>query len=278
MKNQIFLVMLTLTFFSSVLSAAVYKDDFESYTVGDDIIVVAGETYKTMSDSGVVAQDATDTVNSTQVVSHTYDSSFTSSITRIIAGVCGPFETSAVMQIDLKIVDGQHTVYIGQDDTLAEYVYVMFKEGGGIYVNGSSGQWLSSTYQTGKWYRITFTATIDNIDGDGTVCDIEIFNLTDNLAFETVSNVDFKGSPLFISSGQVHSKTTSGLTNWEGRFDNWSLKPVLDDCQDVLDNNLGYPMDLNSDCYVNFEDLSVLAQQWLWCNDPADSNCTPTWQ
>jgi len=32
--------------------------------------------------------------------------------------------------------------------------------------------------------------------------------------------------------------------------------------------------DLNQDCYVNWEDFSVFASQWLYCSEASDPNCT----
>jgi hypothetical protein len=33
--------------------------------------------------------------------------------------------------------------------------------------------------------------------------------------------------------------------------------------------------DLTGDCRVDFEDFAVLANQWLQCGDPFDTNCVP---
>ncbi|MBN1392263.1 MAG: endo-1,4-beta-xylanase [Sedimentisphaerales bacterium] len=83
------------------------------------------------------------------------------------------------------------------------------------------------------------------------------------------------------------------------------------DCGDVINGGFGLLSDLNGDCYVNYEDLEVIANywlsacteptncegadfepadgivdlydysdfamQWLECNDPEDPNCTPNW-
>jgi len=38
---------------------------------------------------------------------------------------------------------------------------------------------------------------------------------------------------------------------------------------------VGLAADLNHDCYVNWQDFSVFAGQWLQCNNPEDENCTP---
>jgi O-glycosyl hydrolase len=87
---------------------------------------------------------------------------------------------------------------------------------------------------------------------------------------------------------------------------------ALSDCAAVWAAGYGLTSDLNGDCYVDYEDLkiiadnwlrtdctapdncggadfgptdgvvnfldfSTLAEQWLWCNNPQDPNCTPNW-
>ena len=44
-------------------------------------------------------------------------------------------------------------------------------------------------------------------------------------------------------------------------------------CADVWAYGLGLDGDINRDCYVNNEDLALLAENWLKCNNPLDSNC-----
>jgi hypothetical protein len=47
--------------------------------------------------------------------------------------------------------------------------------------------------------------------------------------------------------------------------------PAAQECGDIASV---YPVnDLNKDCYVNFSDFAALADGWLTCNDPANSNC-----
>jgi len=36
--------------------------------------------------------------------------------------------------------------------------------------------------------------------------------------------------------------------------------------------------DKNLDCYVNLADFALFASHWLWCTDPADSNCDQYWK
>jgi hypothetical protein len=88
--------------------------------------------------------------------------------------------------------------------------------------------------------------------------------------------------------------------------------PVFSDCNYVQNADFGLLSDLNGDCYVNYKDLKIIhdywlntecglydncegadleptdgdvdfydfskfAVQWLWCNNPEDTNCTPNW-
>ncbi len=50
------------------------------------------------------------------------------------------------------------------------------------------------------------------------------------------------------------------------------------DCNTV--RSFGYKLDsdLSGDCYVNFKDFAVFAQEWLECNEPNDPNCTHPWE
>ena len=48
-------------------------------------------------------------------------------------------------------------------------------------------------------------------------------------------------------------------------------------CQQVHDMGLGLAGDLNKDCRVDNNDLVIMAEQWLKCNDPQDLNCIHNW-
>ena len=82
--------------------------------------------------------------------------------------------------------------------------------------------------------------------------------------FDSWVSCEFQG----ISDG---GKIGGYGTNSAGEKVAFLLEPILA-CGDW-----GYlKTDLNEDCFVNIEDLSVLAYQWLMCTDPADVvNCQP---
>ena len=87
---------------------------------------------------------------------------------------------------------------------------------------------------------------------------------------------------------------------------------LFSDCDDVLSEGYGLISDINPDCYVDYDDLEIItdywlnsdcslyddcegadfeptdgsvdlfdlstfAHQWLWCNNPEDSNCIKNW-
>jgi len=48
-------------------------------------------------------------------------------------------------------------------------------------------------------------------------------------------------------------------------------------CEEIWAAGYGLAQDYNHDCSVDSIDLSVIALQWLSCNDPADPNCEKPW-
>ena len=61
----------------------------------------------------------------------------------------------------------------------------------------------------------------------------------------------------------------------ESLFDDPNSIPST--CHGVWQAGMGLAADLNHDCRVDYSDLSAFAEDYLNCNNPDDSNCTPTW-
>ena len=80
--------------------------------------------------------------------------------------------------------------------------------------------------------------------------------LTTTLSVTTGDTIDFMVGP--------HGPENLGGTDW-----NAVSITISDSCTTQL------PMDFNWDCYVNLEDLAIMAGDWLTCNDPQGPNCTP---
>jgi hypothetical protein len=48
-------------------------------------------------------------------------------------------------------------------------------------------------------------------------------------------------------------------------------------CTELITGGYGLASDLNSDCFVDFQDLNIFVSEWLQCNDPQDPNCEVNW-
>jgi len=49
-----------------------------------------------------------------------------------------------------------------------------------------------------------------------------------------------------------------------------SDKPTMDTCEKVIAYGYGLDGDVNADCYVNFDDLMAIVDDWASCNDPCE--------
>lgn len=49
-------------------------------------------------------------------------------------------------------------------------------------------------------------------------------------------------------------------------------------CDEALAAGYSIQSDFNKDCYVDILDLIWIAEDWLWCIDPADESCQRPWQ
>jgi hypothetical protein len=53
--------------------------------------------------------------------------------------------------------------------------------------------------------------------------------------------------------------------------------PTLDNCEQVIAYGYGLDGDVNEDCYVNYEDLKGIVEDWGNCNDPCDCEIEDVW-
>jgi O-glycosyl hydrolase len=147
-----------------------------------------------------------------------------------------------------------------------------------------------------------------------------------NTSTDTDINLDLSLANFSITSGNIYRSSSMQNCVLLGSFNGAGLltvpsisittlaltgMPILVDCQQVQDFDYALPADLDGNCYVNYADLFVLADQWLsddpmaippngspdiyidgqvdmfdlcsfasfWlqCNDPEDTNCTHNW-
>ena len=51
------------------------------------------------------------------------------------------------------------------------------------------------------------------------------------------------------------------------------LALTMENCEDIWENDRGLSGDINHDCYVDINDIFLLAGSWLSCSNPYDSDC-----
>ncbi len=119
--------------------------------------------------------------------------------------------------------------------------------------------WAVDSDQEVKW----------NLSGDSNSVMIE-YSTNNGGSWETVEpDMPNSGSYVWtvpdVNSQQCLVKITDAEHPLVSRVssDTFTIYP----CQRVL------PMDLNKDCYVDFEDFAVVCGDWLTCGNPYDPNC-----
>jgi len=119
---------------------------------------------------------------------------------------------------------------------------------------------------------------------------------------EYVANAKRKvgGSEMFYLYDDPNALITpySNYDNgWESTFGSANISPEADDdfpgfkiqdfsqwwgvprtCEQVLEMGYSLEGDLNRDCRVDIDDLAIIMNHWLACNDPLDEACDHPWQ
>ena len=80
---------------------------------------------------------------------------------------------------------------------------------------------------------------------------------------------------LICSGPTLYGMTAEGGSSNKGVI--FALDLEFADCNEVKEAGLRLDADIygDGDCYVDFYDFSIFAQQWLYCNNPQDANCIP---
>ncbi len=200
--------------------------------------------------------------------------------------------------------------------------------GGGYIVRDLYWFFKAYTYFTDpNWYRIGATSSpSSNLrmtafkSPDGNQQTIVILNKSSsstNLTL-TLNGFSLDNSEIYRSSETEHWAYigpfyAGGSLMLPARSITTISNVALSNCDSVLVAGHGLTSDISGDCYVDYEDLKIItdnwlntdctepdncegadfeptdgvvnlfdfssfAEQWLWCNDPTDSNCTPNWQ
>ena len=109
----------------------------------------------------------------------------------------------------------------------------------------------------------------------------------DSLAVMQYSSVDAGNALEFwqnITRMRITLQTCSMLTSGSAQYDTWLdieyVEIVAEDptnCAEVLAQGYTIDYDLNGDCKVNFEDFSIIADEWHDCITPGVAGCDQPW-
>ena len=121
-----------------------------------------------------------------------------------------------------------------------------------VHIYGSFGQCMG-TQHSGRWIKHNSTVKLSVPSTNSEVT----FNFTVTVAVG--DKIDF----IVTQGGDLDNDVTPLVAIIDGRT-----------CEDLTPSQYQYfPMDFNHDCYVNFADFAILAQNWLMCNASEDPVC-----
>jgi len=188
------------------------------------------------------------------------------------------------------------------EDGLTHNSYVFASQGGGMWISGStpaSHQWVTAgthwvVYVFDKTYSLDemwiWNWNDHNYTSQGMKQVRILASLTDDEAGWTYANAhpvfegiipkadgtDLNPVNLVVDFAGRQAKYVL-ITSVAGSEHNWSGGMYADDglsevrfyyqpgCSEAIASGLGLAADLNGDCYVNFKDAAVLADEWLQC-------------
>ena len=168
--------------------------------------------------------------------------SFTLAIT--CSGLCGAMENISCGQIDTENTQGLSnniTTYNCAptwNESGPEYVY--------LFVPQSNGQ------ATAELFYMT--------------ADLDVFVLEGTCSQDSCIAYGDSSATFNAVSGTQYYIVVDGFSGESGTF---TLEII---CSNVC--NVKLAGDINGDCYVNFTDMALLANNWLKCNNAMDAGCT----
>lgn len=143
--------------------------------------------------------------------------------------------------------------------------------------DGSGDAWLDTleNLPDSAWTGIKLAVTDWNKDGRGYYDAYVNYGSGWTLVTE---NIAFNPDDLYGGVNSVEMLPSSPAGEVVGYMDDIKLGVAgLQSCADVLAVDKAKASDINCDCYVNLKDFALLAEDWLWCNEPTDGDCIAAW-
>ena len=119
---------------------------------------------------------------------------------------------------------------------------------------GEGMTWTAAVIAGNSWLSIT---SGDNGTDNGTI----------SVAYdENLDNESSRTGTISVEAVAVAGSSTKDVTVVQAR--NFT-------CGDS--GTVYHALDLNGDCYVDLSDIAIFISQWMWCTDPANSDCDQYW-
>lgn len=197
--------------------AGMLNEDFESYTVGQPL-----DTQSVYASDATVTQNAGDPVNPTKVMEQNGTGTNTPTTYLDLSG-----EVQFSLDLNLGGADGFTQIYLFQDSSNRP-LWVQFihdsTDGNKALVGqeGSAALWPSlGSFQTGQWYRLTATVSVNTSNGNLTTASVQLHELDAGGVLGdlvgSVSDVNVRGAPT-----QVNFASIANSAGTSGRYDNWT--------------------------------------------------------
>ena len=124
------------------------------------------------------------------------------------------------------------------------------------------------------WYMMTVTVSKDGVDSFSWEGSYQ----ADGGAANAMGSGSFPAgwAPEKVEMQSIWAWDDQGLV--VSSLDDVSFESVAPlTCSEVLEQEPGLLGDVNDDCYVNIEDIAVMAQEWMSCIDPSSEDCEKPW-
>jgi hypothetical protein len=125
-------------------------------------------------------------------------------------------------------------------------------------------------YAAGSTVQIKYATAV--APGTSTVTIMYIYTYSGGAGYGTIaSTVPNEGSYLWTTPDVGIDLDTFVIRVTD---DYWGFSDDSDAPFTIFRCSEANPADINKDCYIDLQDLAILAQSWLWCSDPYNSACT----
>ncbi len=189
---------------------------------------------------------------------------------------------SALNLIAATGADASADINVSGDATFDVTNLLALTEGATLTVSGYQTTVNAANLTLDKGANITFELDTTHGVGSGIVVSGNVV-LKGTISAEQIGTSRVEGTYTVIrASGEIFDYTAdlvdSSFVSYEivenGNYQELQVTFFTpQSCEEVINGGFALAADMNNDCYVNIEDIAILASQWLSCNNPTDVEC-----